>query len=189
MLIVGIGGTLRSNSSCESALQFSLNRAQDEGCEVAMFAGEALSLPFYNPSDKTREGVASQMVEALREASGVLIASPSYHGSISGLVKNALDYVEDLAGDERAYLDGLPVGCIGLGYGHQGAANCVRALRDVAHSLRGFPTPYAAAINSLGLSFDGGEPSDAIAKESLERVGSQVAHFAARVTARPEQKG
>ena len=41
---------------------------------------------------------------AYRWADGLLVASPGYHGGISGMMKNALDYVEDLRADERVYL-------------------------------------------------------------------------------------
>jgi hypothetical protein len=40
-------------------------------------------------------------------------------GGISGLVKNALDYVEDLRDHELPYLDGRAVGCIGCAYRRQ----------------------------------------------------------------------
>ena len=48
-------------------------------------------------------------MRAVSAADGLIIASPGYHGGISGLVKNALDYVEDLRGDARPYLDGRAV--------------------------------------------------------------------------------
>ena len=50
---------------------------------------------------------------------GVVIATPSYHGGISGLVKNAIDFVEDMRDDERPYLDGRAVGCIVVADGPQ----------------------------------------------------------------------
>ena len=48
----------------------------------------------------------------LRRADGLIVATPAYHGGVSGLVKNALDFTEDLRGDERVYLSGRAVGCI-----------------------------------------------------------------------------
>jgi hypothetical protein len=39
-----------------------------------------------------------------------IVGSPGYHGAISGLVKNALDYIEDLREDPRVYLDNTPWG-------------------------------------------------------------------------------
>lgn len=40
----------------------------------------------------------------------MVVGSPGYHGAVSGLVKNALDYIEDLREDPRVYLDDTPWG-------------------------------------------------------------------------------
>jgi FMN reductase len=90
----------------------------------------------------------------LRRADGLVLGSPAYHGGISGLVKNALDYVEDMADDRRVYLDGMAVGCIGAGAGWQGAHATLAALRNVTHSLRGWPTPLGIALNTVEPAFD-----------------------------------
>ncbi|MFI2028779.1 NADPH-dependent FMN reductase [Streptomyces buecherae] len=39
-------------------------------------------------------------------------SAPTYHGTVSGVLKNALDYVNDLIGEPRPFLDGRPVGCV-----------------------------------------------------------------------------
>ena len=61
----------------------------------------------YAPENPARTDGAREFAEELRQADGIIVASPGYHGSVSGLVKNALDYVEDLRDDERSYFDGL----------------------------------------------------------------------------------
>ena len=62
-------------------------------------------------------------------ADGILLGSPGYHGGVSGLVKNALDYTEDMRGDERPYFDGRPVGAVATGAGWQGAVTTLTAMR------------------------------------------------------------
>jgi FMN reductase len=78
----------------------------------------------------------------------VIVGSPGYHGTLSGLVKTALDYVELLRGDARVYFDGLPVGLIATAGGWQAAVSTLHALRTITHSLRGWPTPMGLAINT-----------------------------------------
>jgi FMN reductase len=174
MLIVGIGGTQRPGSSSETALRIALAAVADRGARTMCFAASQLELPMYNPSTAERSENAQALVAALRSADGVLLSSPGYHGSISGLVKNALDYVEDMVGDQRPYLDGLPVGCISVAYGWQASVNTLRVLRDIAHALRGIPTSYGAALNASVPLFDDGVCVDEPARDSLHRVGSQV---------------
>ena len=116
--IVGIGGTTNPGSSTERALTVALEAAREAGAQVRQFDGPSLSsLPHYAPGAVDRSDVARELVAAVRAADGVIIASPGYHGSISGLVKNAIDYLEETSRDQRVYLDGMPVGLIVTAYG------------------------------------------------------------------------
>ncbi|MBB6424687.1 NAD(P)H-dependent oxidoreductase [Sphingopyxis sp. JAI128] len=49
---------------------------------------------------------------ALRAADGIIVASPAYHGTVSGVAKNALDYVRDLVSEAQPYFDGRAAGLI-----------------------------------------------------------------------------
>jgi FMN reductase len=92
------------------------------------------------------------MIEAVRLADAVLIGSPGYHGSLSGLVKNALDYLEALRDDIRPYLSGRSVGLMVTAYGWQAAVTTLTALRQIVHALRAWPTPLGIAVNVAGLA-------------------------------------
>jgi FMN reductase len=178
-LIVGIGGTPRSPSSSERALAISLAAAKSEGAETISFSGPDLLLPMYPPNSTERTEAARHLVEAFRRCHGVIVAAASYHGSMSGLIKNALDYAEDLRTDQRVYLDGLAFGCIVCAGGWQAAGQTLAALRAVAHALRGWPTPLGAMLNTSGKLFDeAGNCLDLTAKMQLETVGRQVTDFA-----------
>jgi FMN reductase len=177
--IVGLGGTTRSGSSSEVALRFALRAAELAGAETAMLAGPELQLPMYAPEKTERSDAACELVSLLRRSHGVILASPGYHGSISGLVKNALDYVEDMRGDTAAYFDGRAVGCIACAYGWQATGSTLAALRSIVHALRGWPTPVGVAVNSSLSVFDaeGRCLDDGIAKQ-LEVMAHQVVAFA-----------
>jgi FMN reductase len=177
--IVGIGGTASPGSSTEQALALALASAERAGARVKMFGATTLAaLPHYLTDGTATSPDARALVEAVRAADGVIIASPGYHGSISGLVKNAIDYLEETAKDERVYLDGVPVGLIATAYGWQATGSTLATLRSIVHALRGWPTPLGAAINSSGGIFKGGACSDAGASAQLDLVGRQVLQFA-----------
>lgn len=177
--IVGIGGTTSPGSSTEQALQIALRAAEAVGAQVTMFDGAALAaMPHYAAGATDRSGEGRRLVEAVRQAHGLVIASPGYHGSISGLVKNAIDYVEETARDERVYLDGLPVGLICTAYGWQATGSTLATMRSIVHALRGWPTPLGAAIRSVSGMFKDGECTDEGAAMQLELVGRQVVEFA-----------
>lgn len=179
-LILGLGGTPRHGSSSERALAISLRAAEAAGADVVAICGQQLMLPIYTP-DRPMERTAevARLVDAFRRCEGVIIASPAYHGSISGMLKNALDYTEDLSGDARVYFDGLAIGLIVCAAGWQAAGQTLSALRGIAHALRGWPTPLGAALNTSTPLFDAnGECLDLSSKFQLEVVGHQVAEFA-----------
>jgi FMN reductase len=178
-LIVGIGGTAAAGSSTEQALRLALDSAECAGAEVRMFASEALvALPHYLTAAASACPEGRALVEAVRLADGLILASPGYHGSISGLVKNAIDYLEETSKDGRVYLDGVPVGLIATAYGWQATGSTLATLRAIVHALRGWPTPLGAAVNSSGGIFKDGICTDAGASTQLRLVGRQVFQFA-----------
>ncbi len=178
-LIVGLGGTLRDGSTSERALRIALAEAERLGARTRIFAGQLLNLPAYDPAEPTRSVAAAELVEALREADGIIIATPSYHGSISGLIKNAIDYTEDLRTDGRIYFAGRAVGAIVCADGIQAMGATLATLRAIVHALRGWPTPFSAVINSALKPFAAdGSCRDPQVAQQLAFVAEQVVEFA-----------
>lgn len=176
--IVAVGGTLRPGSSTEKAMQHVLRAAERAGARTRLICGQALQLPMYQPENPQRSAAAQDLVLQLGLADGIILGSPGYHGSISGLVKNALDYAEDLRTHARPYFSGRPVGCIATAGGWPGAVNTLGALRDIVHALRGWPTPLGAAINSGERVFDEtGACLNPRVAETLDLIAAEVVGF------------
>src|ERR1700752_473606 len=164
-LVVGLGGTLRANSSTERALRCCLASVERQGGRTMFFAGQDLDLPMYASHELERTPKALELVSALREADAVVVGSPGYHGAVSGLVKNALDYIEDLRENPRVYLDNTPWGCISCAYGWQAAVGTLGQPRSIGRALRAWPTPLGVAINSADQIWEpSGELIDATIK-------------------------
>lgn len=179
MLIVGMGGTLRENSTSANAVRFALSEIERLGCETIFFDGRDIDLETYDPARSDRDSKATALVEALRRCDGIVVGSPGYHGSVSGLVKNALDYVEDMRLDREPYFDGRAVGCIACAAGWQAAHGTLTALRSIAHALRGWPTPIGVVINSATPMFDNtGRCLDMLVEASLTTMARQIVQFA-----------
>lgn len=148
-LIVGIGGTTRAGSSSERLIRAVLADVEAAGGATRLFGGPDLAkLPHYAPEQPQRTPEQTALVEAVRAASAIVIGTPGYHGGVSGLVKNAIDLLEDLRSDARPYFEGRPVGLIVTAGGWQACGVTLSALRDVVHALRGWPTPLGIAVNS-----------------------------------------
>ena len=177
--IVGIGGTTREGSTAEKALKAALARAQTLGCETQALCAGALPQEIFDPARSERSDQAKAFVDAVRRCDGLIIATPSYHGGISGLVKNAIDFIEDLRADTRVYLQDRAVGSIVCADGPQAMGATLASLRAIVHALRGWNTPYAAAINTRNRPFGAdGQPADPTVIQACETVADEVVRFA-----------
>lgn len=94
MKIYGMCGSLRKGSFNYKLLSFAGKLAADEGMTVRIAPPEDMNLPLYNfdieqagfPSEVTR------VVEEVRNADMLFLASPEYNYSLSPVLKNALDW-------------------------------------------------------------------------------------------------
>lgn len=179
-LIVGLGGTVRAGSSTEKALICALKAAEAKGAETHLLGGVFLSgLPIFDPRPGETHAAQQELADAIRRADGVIVASPGYHGSISGVIKNALDTLELTRTDADPYLSHKPVGTIITADGWQAAGTTLMALRAIIHALRGWPTPFGAALNAgVGLFDEAGDCKDQKDAWQLATVADQVVEFA-----------
>lgn len=179
-LVVGLGGTTRPGSSSEKCLIKALEAAEAAGARTRMFDGRFLTrLPIFNPYDDAACAERDELVSAVREADGVILSTPGYHGSLSGLMKNALDSLEDLKADARPYLADRSVGVIVTADGAQAGGTALTSVRLIVHAMRGWPTPLGAALNgSIPLFDEAGEFREAKDAWTIATVGEQVTKFA-----------
>lgn len=177
--VLCIGGSTRPNSSSEKAVKVAAAAAEREGAIVDLMVSRDLMFPIYDTETPDRTPEAARFVEAARAADALIIASPGYHGTMSGMLKNVLDYLEDTNKDDRVYLDGMPVGCIAVSYGWQATVSTLQSIRTTVHALRGWPSPFGATINATEPIFDAeGNCIDDRARGGLEIVAHQVVEFA-----------
>src|SRR5438552_11928444 len=127
--IVGLGGGLREGSHSLAGLRLALAAAEASGAEIRLIDLNQLPLPLYRPDltsprDYAPEAAApiERLLAGARWADGMLWASPSYHGSLSGAVQNALDFLQFLSTDDPTFVYGKVVGAVVPGAGARGAA-------------------------------------------------------------------
>lgn len=179
-LIVGIGGTARPNSTSERAVRVALAAAEQAGARTVLIDGPHLArLPLYAPDRSERTDDELALVAAVRDCHGIIVATPGYHGSLSGPIKNALDLLEDTSRDARVYLDGCAFGAIVTAFGWMACGTTLVTLRSIAHALRAWPTPYGAALNASTPLFEtDGSCIDDKVEAQLGIVAQQVVDFA-----------
>src|SRR5579862_5781169 len=90
--VVGICGSLREQSYTRMALAVSLQGAKEAGAETQLMDLRDYDLIFCDGGD-TEELPAGvlRLCEDVKNAKGIILATPEYHGGYSGVLKNALD--------------------------------------------------------------------------------------------------
>jgi len=179
-LIVGLGGAFRPGSATEMALTAALKAAEALGARTRLLGADLLiRLPIFDPRSGPADPAQAELLEAVRSADGLIVATPGYHGSLSGMIKNALDTLELTREDPQPYFQGRPVGLIVTADGWQATGTALMSLRAIVHAMRGWPTPLGAALNVTGGLFDDQgvcrAPRDTW---QIEQVAREVMEFA-----------
>ncbi|MFB4300952.1 NADPH-dependent FMN reductase [Actinomadura sp. NTSP31] len=177
--LVFLSGTLHAGSKADRIAAWCARRCR--GATTTVFTGEDLEFPHYRPGLSGRHAQLTRYLYELAWADGIVLISPAYHGTVSGLLKNALDYVNDLSQERQPFLQDRSVGCVALALGDQGAASTLATLRTVAHALRGWPTPLGVTLTSATAALrPDGEPARPETRDRLDLMLGQVLVVARR---------
>ena len=189
--VVGIGGTLREGSTGLSALKEALRAAEEAGATTELLDLRELDLPMYEPGKPLEEygENVEKLVEAMRGADALLLSTAAYHGTLAGVTKNALDFAQFLARDERPYLQDKVVGLIATAGGGMAAVNATNAMVNVVHALRGVAAPLSVPVTQSWKAFDeeGNIRDDGVAGR-LESLGRLVVELAAKLGSGVEER-
>jgi FMN reductase len=173
--ITGLGGSLASASTSLAALRIALDGAAVEGAETQLFDVRTLDLPMYDPDATTHPESALHFVDDVYAAHGLIWSSPLYHGTISGALKNALDWLQLLGTRNPPYLTNKIIGLISVAGGVHGL-QAVNTMEFAVRALRGWAVPLVLPIARARQAFDErGRPRDLLIEQQLQAVGQEVA--------------
>ncbi|RKU07675.1 NADPH-dependent FMN reductase [Candidatus Poribacteria bacterium] len=173
--VVGLCGSLRQGSTTHAALTIALAGAREVGAEVELLDLNEYQLIFHGAVADESEYPPDvfKLKEKVKRAHGILLGTPEYHGSFSGVLKNALDLMRYEEFENKV------VGLIGVSGGRMGAGNALSMLRTVGATLRAWVIPTDVSIPNASEAFD--ENGNLLDPELVERtkaVGQQVTQLA-----------
>jgi FMN reductase len=181
--IVGLGGSVASSSRSLAALKIALEGAAAAGAKTQLLDLRALGLPMFDPQNDAPPPAVSELIEGCHAASGLLWSSPLYQGTISGALKNALDWLLLLRHREPPYLHDKVVGLISTASGTQGL-QAINTMEFATRSLRGWAVPYVVPVASAARVFDeAGRIQDQAVEQQLRTLGGEVVRVAERFAA------
>jgi FMN reductase len=146
--ILGIGGSLRSGSYSQMALRLAAQRVEALGAEVEILDLREMQLPFCTGGQEYPDYPDVQRLQdAVRSADGLILATPEYHGSVSGVLKNALDLMSfDQLSDKV-------VGLISV-LGGQSNSNALNDLRVIMRWVHAWVIPEQIAVGQAWNAFN-----------------------------------
>jgi FMN reductase len=171
VLVVALGGSLRATSYTRLALKLALEGAAEVGAQTHLIDLRDYQLVFCNSGDYPAD--VTRLRQAVQRAQGIILGTPEYHSSFSGVLKNALD----LMGFDQ--FEGKMVGLVGVSGGQMGAAHALNSLRAIGRALHAWVIPEQASIPRAAQAFNpAGQLLDPALDERVRAVGRQVARFA-----------
>jgi FMN reductase len=171
MKVLTICGSLRTDSSTARALTIASEAARAAGADVEAVQLGELALPFCDgrSDESSYGGDVTQFIELVRGADGLIIGSPNYHGSVAGVLKNALD----LLGPD-AIRDKL-VGLVATARGDAGAMNTLNHLRHICRWMNGWVLPAEVSIPRAQAVMD--NEVDESVRAQLVSLGEELVRY------------
>ena len=169
--VVAVCGSRREGSYTRRALQEALVGVEAAGGTTELLDLAEVDLPPLDP-DVDVEGDGVVVRRTIREADAVILGTPMYHGSYSGVLKNALDYC---GFDE---FEDITVGLL-VASGGPFPTPALTHLRDVCRSLNAWVLPYQAAVPQTRTAFDENGFTDENLRERVQTLGVRAVEYAA----------
>ncbi len=169
--VVAIAGSLRERSYTRLALEHALRGVDDIGGDGILLDLRDYDLPVLN-ADCDERGDSAEFVRLVGDADAILLGTPVYHGSYSGVLKNAVDYC---GFDEFEH---KTVGLLAVG-GGSFPVTALEHLRSVCRALNAWVLPHQAALPRVRTVFDDdGEFVDEATEERVLTLGRRAVQYA-----------
>ncbi|MDE1813564.1 MAG: NAD(P)H-dependent oxidoreductase [Thaumarchaeota archaeon] len=136
--VLGIGSSLRDNASSTTGLSVTLDLARKYGAETRLLDLKQNKLPLYDPSESQSNPEIKKTKDDVVWADALILSTPDYHGSMSGVMKNFLDYFwAEFAGKTFGYI------CAS----HEKGLTAMDQMRTAIRQCYGWSMPYGVSIN------------------------------------------
>ncbi len=138
----------RSTSTASKISEFLKQDLENKGIEAQIFNVADSGIPLFDFTLNSTPKSVEIMNHTFRSVDMQIWLTPLYHGSMTGVMKNCLDWLEFSARMPQPYLSGQRVGLVCWADGVQ-AMQGINAMDAVAKSLRAWTLPYAVPIQKL----------------------------------------
>jgi NAD(P)H-dependent FMN reductase len=168
--VVAVAGSLRDESYTRESLRHALRAADRAGATTELLDLREFDLPVLDP-DRDRQGDSARFTARVRAADSVLLGTPVYHGSYSGVLKNALDHC---GFDE---FEETTVGLLAVA-GGSFPVTALDHLRSVCRALNAWVLPHQAAVPRVSSAIADGQFADDALGDRVRTLGVRATEYA-----------
>jgi NAD(P)H-dependent FMN reductase len=166
MNVLGVASSMRESSYGTRTLRMVLDAAQKYEAKTRLLDLRRVTMPMYNPDSSMQSDKEIQKVtNDVNWADAFVLVSPDYHGSMSGSIKNFLDYYwEEFAGKIFGYI------CTS----HEKGLTVLDQMRTAVRQCYGWSLPYSISVNGEEDFDEEGEVIDSILDKRLKMVARDL---------------
>ena len=177
--VLGVAGSMRKGSFSTHTLKLVLEEAKKYGSDSRVLELREVRLPIYDPSGSVSEelyrdvngnceNVLDTVTTAIKWADAFVLASPDYHGSMSGAMKNFLDYFwEEFAGKTFGYIIAS----------HEKGLTVADQMRTSVRQCYGWSMPYNISINGANDFNSAGNPINSILANRIKMLARDLVTY------------
>ena len=184
--ILGFSGSTREGSYNKKIAKVALAGAAAAGAETTFLDLRDFAMPLFD-EDLEKAGIpkgVAEFRELMKTHQGLIIASPEYNGSLSGVLKNAIDWASRKVGDEvpMACFNGKVAGLLAASPGNLGGIRGLAHLRTILGGIRVLVIPEQVALPKANEAFDAqGNMTDEKMRTAVQGVGASVVNIVKRL--------
>lgn len=183
--ILALAGSTRKDSYNKTLLAWVARRAEAAGAEVTVVDLRDYAMPLYDGDLESEAGLPEKAAELKRlahSADAFLIASPEYNGSLTAVLKNAIDWLSRPGAVEGSVFQDKVALLVSASPGGLGGLRGLRHLTEVLGNLGVFVLPGQRAVSRAHEAFDeGGEIKDEALRAQLEALAQTLVRTTERL--------
>lgn len=165
MKILGLSGEYRTTSKCGMLVNLALDIAKENGVEVIFWDLDTDPLPLVGEEGCWENENVKRFQDVVTSCDAFLAASPEYHGTMSGAMKNTFDWIY------AKHISGKPVGLMSTLGGAQNS-NTLNHMRIMLRWLHAWPVPEQLAVGKVKEAFD--DDGNLVDEEHIDRLTKLV---------------
>jgi FMN reductase len=164
--VLGVSSSMRERSIGTLTLKIVLDTVRKYEVKIRLLELRRVKMPLFNPESSMQSNLNLQNVtEYVNWADAFILVSPDYHGSISGSMKNFLDYYwEEFAGKTFGYI------CTS----HEKGLTIMDQMRTAVRQCYGWSLPYGVSVNGGEDFNEAGEIVNSVLEKRLKMLARDL---------------